>query len=1214
MTILGQQLRSLSSSSGLLLQAQASLPSCNGTSIFLSSSSSSSSTISMSLSWMVYKDGVYDPSLTSTSRDKLKFKLNSYSLKPLSLYRVEVIVTNLLSENQASSKYSIDISVVQSMLVAQIQGGLSRYLRLGSSMLVDGSGSYDPDVPVGNLRVLSSNSLLSYEWDCSQTYPILSLNCDLNLFRNGSLLTISSSSSSSSIGSSYVITLKVSDFVSDDNVNDNMNTNNDRSSSVELLITISEPSSPLISISSKSTKINPSDQLVLYGSIESSIEVKSVWNKVEDDNLVDISSISLTNSSCWLLSSGTKSCNLVLMSNTLIGRSAPYIFSLSAIWSTSSSSSSISFSSISSKISININSPPLPGIFEVNPMTGYELNTTFVLSSSLWTDDDLPLSYEYRYLSSQGTELVIRGRSESSYASSLLPSGSVSSGYGLSCAVRVFDNLNANTQNNVVVVVKKMSLETNIESWKNKISNSLLANSGNIDATKQLLSLGISLLNSRNCSGLIVSCSSLNREECERSSTDNTCGECLSGYEGISGDSNTKCVSGKDYISSLSDLSSKICSSNIDCEPFGECDVSTSPSSCIRGNKRCVNDCSGHGSCIYYDFSQSTNTNTNNNNNNNNGDDGNNNNNNNNNNNEINKCLLGDESCEAICECESGWKGSSCSLTKTDMDLKISLRSELAQNLLDLSTIDEPSLDSVESWISSLSSLVCNVDELVKESTEIASSVTLNILELSSSLNLDSSLMLSVLKSLDVSTTVLLSSSNSNSLNSNSRIRSRSRYLQSTSSSSTILNALDLYGNATISSFVLGQNPVSSIGSSFRVMVDELSENNVKVSIPQSLWEESTGVYQSSMTILESSSSTSSSSNYHFKVSAFSIDSNLYEGVDNSKSDQYSSNPMRLLFSDGLIPNSVLISLPTLSEESYEVMWGLSNQTLNTTCVLGDFGRYEFECRGGINITHQCNGTWSTLITRCPLMERIPSCKVLNDGIFSGSGGSKFLNCTVSSFNSNQIECLCRAEDISSIEEIKLQQLQRHRLLSSESKILEASGVLEVSSVSLLVAKQFFGTMETAGDLNSASSLKKTLIVILMYSILWSVGLLGILGCSCLQRVNSHKLGGEEALMLKKEKAMLTRSNQDIKQYLMSYVNEVFPSVYQTTSSMDRLWTEIKKHHRYLLLFSTSGEIAESKRMMTGIQLLTVQSMLLFILAVCYDLQVSLNYFLIISI
>lgn len=54
---------------------------------------------------------------------------------------------------------------------------------------------------------------------------------------------------------------------------------------------------------------------------------------------------------------------------------------------------------------------------------------------------------------------------------------------------------------------------------------------------------------------------------------------------------------------------------------------------------------------------------------------------------------------------------------------------------------------------------------------------------------------------------------------------------------------------------------------------------------------------------------------------------------------------------------------------------------------------------------------------------------------------------------------------------------------------------------------------------------------------------------------------------------------------------------------MDRFWEEVSKSHRYLLLFTASGEDGDKKRMLTGIHLLTVQSMLMFILAVFYDLE-----------
>jgi hypothetical protein len=68
-------------------------------------------------------------------------------------------------------------------------------------------------------------------------------------------------------------------------------------------------------------------------------------------------------------------------------------------------------------------------------------------------------------------------------------------------------------------------------------------------------------------------------------------------------------------------------------------------------------------------------------------------------------------------------------------------------------------------------------------------------------------------------------------------------------------------------------------------------------------------------------------------------------------------------------------------------------------------------------------------------------------------------------------------------------------------------------------------------------------------------------------------------------------------------VAEVLPSVFRAKAGLTRFWEEVSKSHRYLLLFTASGEDGDKKRMLTGLHLLTVQSMLMFILAVFYDLQ-----------
>ena len=50
---------------------------------------------------------------------------------------------------------------------------------------------------------------------------------------------------------------------------------------------------------------------------------------------------------------------------------------------------------------------------------------------------------------------------------------------------------------------------------------------------------------------------------------------------------------------------------------------------------------------------------------------------------------------------------------------------------------------------------------------------------------------------------------------------------------------------------------------------------------------------------------------------------------------------------------------------------------------------------------------------------------------------------------------------------------------------------------------------------------------------------------------------------------------------------------------------EIKTHHRYItLLTAPIGEVGDKNRILSGIQLLTIQTMLMFLLAVFYDLLI----------
>ena len=91
---------------------------------------------------------------------------------------------------------------------------------------------------------------------------------------------------------------------------------------------------------------------------------------------------------------------------------------------------------------------------------------------------------------------------------------------------------------------------------------------------------------------LAPNCSSLNRETCKK--TSNTCGGCLQGYVGSSGDHNSMCLSNK--IKSIIDNN---CHTDSDCSRGQICESTNKM--CSYKNKLCTADCSRRGTCFYYD-------------------------------------------------------------------------------------------------------------------------------------------------------------------------------------------------------------------------------------------------------------------------------------------------------------------------------------------------------------------------------------------------------------------------------------------------------------------------------------------------------------------------------------------------------------------------------------------------------------------------------------
>jgi hypothetical protein len=90
-----------------------------------------------------------------------------------------------------------------------------------------------------------------------------------------------------------------------------------------------------------------------------------------------------------------------------------------------------------------------------------------------------------------------------------------------------------------------------------------------------------------------------------------------------------------------------------------------------------------------------------------------------------------------------------------------------------------------------------------------------------------------------------------------------------------------------------------------------------------------------------------------------------------------------------------------------------------------------------------------------------------------------------------------------------------------------------VVAVSYVVADSFHETMTTT---MTASDLKKVIVVMLLYGTMWGLGLFGISMCSVHHAKNRRYVSsGKSDIAVKKELASLTRSREDIRQYLTTY-------------------------------------------------------------------------------
>ena len=285
----------------------------------------------------------------------------------------------------------------------------------------------------------------------------------------------------------------------------------------------------------------------------------------------------------------------------------------------------------------------------------------------------------------------------------------------LICVVVVFDFLDSSSQSTFEVLVEEVKMELDDLSvyLLNGLNTSRM--NTNSDDLKNILSSTTTVLNRVNCSGS-VDCVGLNREDC--SLLGGTCGECLSGYVGLLGFSNTPCLSSSSLeslesseqrrllLTTLSSSSSSSpstimsCESDVDCEDYGlfvECNVESKVCQSIQ--QSCPNSCSGHGKCVFLSKYDSNVT--------------------------LLECGLLEVDCVSVCECDEDFLGSSCSFPREEFLKQMDLRGVIVENVGELMSMENVDRSNLKSWMKSLSSIGSDDSSLSVESKKLMTSLTI---------------------------------------------------------------------------------------------------------------------------------------------------------------------------------------------------------------------------------------------------------------------------------------------------------------------------------------------------------------------------------------------------------------------------------------------------------------------------------------------------------
>eukprot|EP00597_Dinobryon_sp_UTEXLB2267_P015729 CAMPEP_0170109554 /NCGR_PEP_ID=MMETSP0020_2-20130122/7278_1 /TAXON_ID=98059 /ORGANISM="Dinobryon sp., Strain UTEXLB2267" /LENGTH=2286 /DNA_ID=CAMNT_0010334573 /DNA_START=4168 /DNA_END=11025 /DNA_ORIENTATION=+ len=1159
--IIGQEYRTLLSSHGVKIRALAYIQTCYG----------KKSYSYLNYTWSMFTNRWNNSQLlaiSSVSRDSSVFKLSPYTLTPGYFYTLVVNVTNSIS--LLSSVSVVYLNVVKSGLVAVLKGNTHRDANVGVNVTLDASESRDNDLDV----VTGVAAGLKFTWKCIQILPLYRAQCPAQLYYLRRNILQNDKIIIKATTLAINVTLRVTVTVFDSTRTDSVHTD----------ITIHNLNYPAISIDfvpstslSSASSFNTNTSLYLQGNIHSGAPCVASWNwDYSDSKLSAVASSPLTKSVSRNVST---IFNFIISAHMLPTRSSIIFFlSCGDIYGTA--------------LKIYTNSPPQPGSFAVSPISGLEMVTSFNFIVSLWSDVDLPLHFQFGYISPVvKSKLIMVTMSELTYVETLLPAGSPTNSDILFCVADISDFVGATSTVQTQIRVHQTNSSILASSLEKSTEN--LMSLSMFQANQVITSaIGSSLITYVDCS-LAPNCFILNRSNCVR--TPQTCGTCFDGFVGDIGDSNSPCLTAKAYKIIVNTLNA---SQSLSCRTVADCPSVwyTCASMLLTSNKTCTlkskntspSQCSNHGTVQFIDSRTGA---------------------------TLPSCNVFNPLCVTICRCQDGFIGIACENAIADAISKQSILHVLISSLQSLTTQSEQTDQNVLSWAASLSTLtnsnayLLNYTDLVTLHSVI-NSILVSAKEIQLSVtarnSADERQMLEVLATTNILSSVYLSKNCSDNiirLSNYAYCKNGSNYASSLIDDVTskfinlvvpqFLDGMEMssykYGNFEFSIGVLSVQKSNTID--FKGNLSFTSSHSVSLQISNK-----SQVGLATVAVLETFPK-SYSKNSFLDSNPLSIEVYLY----GTTQLMAISGANIALIHDNAIPQ-------------YRV--GYVPESFLTSCSGKlDFTVHSYQCAdSGTIIRRSCDGRSGSFINYCP--SRSATCSTIHA---STGALSTIESCLASNITSFSTTCRCSFKSNTSK---TLGGSHRSLLLSDEDgSQFPTSIVSSFKFIPYSTPVTFYSADVGITDgsysfvlLVSYSSLWAACLLLIFWNIIsypqnqFSIkkGIYPIKGSTSLQFVNPVINTVSYTLPLNNREEM---SKSEVESSIQRYITSYFPSVYAKDAGiLKRMWLEWKSFHRYLVLFTQLDSLLLKKSVALNVfKAISFMSVNLFILLILFEGQFPLT-------